>query len=51
MSESHPSALIRMATGIGSLIFEIVASIHEDEFDLELRATLNWRGGLLELSA
>jgi hypothetical protein len=40
-----------MATGIGSLIFEMVASMHDDELDLELRATLNWRGGLFELSA
>ncbi len=51
MSEPHPKALIKIATGMGSLIFEIVASMHWEEFDLELRATLNWRGGLFELSA
>ena len=41
LSVMHPRALIKMATGIGSLIFEIVASIHCDELDLELKATLN----------
>jgi hypothetical protein len=47
----QPSALIRIATGIGSLTLAIVASMVDKFPVLELSDTLNCRGGILELSA